>query len=87
MKRDTSQTSNNSELAAMPIARLRNLTLRYREVHALDSVSLEIPAGCMAGLIGPDGVGKSSLLALIAGARVIQEGEVEVLGGDRKSVV
>lgn len=82
MKRDTSQTSNNSELAAMPIARLRNLTLRYREVHALDSVSLEIPAGCMAGLIGPDGVGKSSLLALIAGARVIQEGEVEVLGGD-----
>ncbi|EUC69315.1 multidrug ABC transporter ATP-binding protein [Alcanivorax sp. 97CO-5] len=82
MKRDTSQTSNNSELAAMPVARLRNLTLRYREVHALDSVSLEIPAGCMAGLIGPDGVGKSSLLALIAGARVIQEGEVEVLGGD-----
>ena len=66
----------------MPVARLRNLTLRYREVHALDSVSLEIPAGCMAGLIGPDGVGKSSLLALIAGARVIQEGEVEVLGGD-----
>ena len=82
MKRDASQTSNNSELAAMPVARLRNLTLRYREVHALDSVSLEIPAGCMAGLIGPDGVGKSSLLALIAGARVIQEGEVEVLGGD-----
>ncbi|WP_062810877.1 ribosome-associated ATPase/putative transporter RbbA [Alcanivorax sp. NBRC 102028] len=82
MKRDTSQTSNNSELAAMPVARLRNLTLRYREVHALDSVSLDIPAGCMAGLIGPDGVGKSSLLALIAGARVIQEGEVEVLGGD-----
>ncbi len=66
----------------MPVARLRNLTLRYREVHALDSVSLDIPAGCMAGLIGPDGVGKSSLLALIAGARVIQEGEVEVLGGD-----
>ncbi|WP_288368570.1 ribosome-associated ATPase/putative transporter RbbA [uncultured Alcanivorax sp.] len=82
MKRDASQTSNNSELAAMPVARLRNLTLRYREVHALDSVSLDIPAGCMAGLIGPDGVGKSSLLALIAGARVIQEGEVEVLGGD-----
>ena len=74
--------SNNRELAAMPVARLRNITLRYREVHALDSVSLEIPSGCMAGLIGPDGVGKSSLLALIAGARAIQEGEVEVLGGD-----
>ena len=45
-------------------------------------VSLDIPAGCMAGLIGPDGVGKSSLLALIAGARKIQAGQVEVLGGD-----
>ena len=32
--------------------------------------------------IGPDGVGKSSLLSLLAGARVIQEGRIEVLGGD-----
>jgi ribosome-dependent ATPase len=36
----------------------------------------------MVGLIGPDGVGKSSVLALVAGARKIQEGCVEVLGGD-----
>src|SRR2546427_7437590 len=36
----------------------------------------------MVGLIGPDGVGKSSLMALISGARKIQEGSVEVLGGD-----
>ena len=43
---------------------------------------LDLPAGCMVGLIGPDGVGKSSLLALIAGARRIQQGQVEVLGGD-----
>ena len=36
----------------------------------------------MIGLIGPDGVGKSTLLALIAGVRKIQQGTVEVLGGD-----
>ena len=36
----------------------------------------------MVGLIGPDGVGKSSLLGLIAGARRIQSGQVEVLDGD-----
>jgi ribosome-dependent ATPase len=36
----------------------------------------------MVGLIGPDGVGKSSLLALIAGARAVQAGRVETLGGD-----
>jgi ribosome-dependent ATPase len=67
--------------APVPIARLREVTLRYGQVSALERVSLEIPAGCMAGLIGPDGVGKSSLLALVSGARAIQAGQVEVLGG------
>src|SRR3546814_5082370 len=36
----------------------------------------------MVALIGPDGVGKSSLFSLLAGARAIQQGTVEVLGGD-----
>jgi len=65
-----------------PVARLRDVTLRYRRTTALDGIDLDVPAGCMAGLIGPDGVGKSSLLSLIAGARAVQEGRVEVLGGD-----
>lgn len=67
---------------AAPVARLSDVGLQYRKVRALDAVGLEVPAGCMAGLIGPDGVGKSSLLSLIAGARAIQAGRVEVLGGD-----
>ncbi|WP_160119775.1 ribosome-associated ATPase/putative transporter RbbA [Rhodovarius lipocyclicus] len=65
-----------------PVARLIAVVLRYRRTVALDQVSLDIPAGCMAGLIGPDGVGKSSLLALLAGARRMQDGHVLVLGGD-----
>lgn len=40
----------------------------------------------MVGLIGPDGVGKSSLLSLIAGARTIEQGNVIVLGGDMRDV-
>ena len=68
--------------AAVPVARLRDVSLRYGKVRALDKVTIDIPAGCMAGLIGPDGVGKSSLLALIAGARAVQTGQVEGLGGD-----
>ncbi|MET1537723.1 ATP-binding cassette domain-containing protein, partial [Burkholderia sola] len=51
-------------------------------VQALAGIDLDIPEGRMVGLIGPDGVGKSSLMALISGARKIQEGSVEVLGGD-----
>ncbi|GAA0604423.1 ribosome-associated ATPase/putative transporter RbbA [Craurococcus roseus] len=72
-----------ASLAALdPVARLSDVGLRYGKVCALDAVSLDVPAGCMVGLIGPDGVGKSSLLALIAGARRLQTGRVEVLGGD-----
>ncbi len=64
------------------VARLDNVSLVYGKTHALDCVGLEIPARRMVGLIGPDGVGKSSLLALVAGARQIQQGRVEVLDGD-----
>ena len=70
---------------AAPVARLSDVSLRYGKTCALDALTLEIPAQCMVGLIGPDGVGKSSLLALLAGARQIQSGQVEVLGGDMAS--
>src|SRR5690606_38318686 len=58
---------------------------RYGKVQALEAIGLEIPTGCLAGFIGPDGVGKSSLLALIAGARAVQQGRIEVLGGNMAS--
>jgi ribosome-dependent ATPase len=44
--------------------------------------SLTVPSGCKVGLIGPDGVGKSTLQALIAGVRRIQTGRVVVLSSD-----
>ena len=64
------------------VAQLACVTHRYGKVTALDCVTLALPAGRMIGLIGPDGVGKSSLLAIIAGARQIRSGKVNVLGGD-----
>jgi len=66
------------------VARVAGVSHRYRKVCALDDVTLDIPLGCRVGLIGPDGVGKSSLLALIAGARRLQTGTVEVFGGDMR---
>ena len=65
-----------------PVAQLSGVSHRYGAVMALEAVDIVLPAGCMVGLIGPDGVGKSSLLALVSGARQIQAGQVEVLGGD-----
>ena len=64
------------------VARLEDVTHRYAAVRALDAVTLEIPSQRMVGVIGPDGVGKSSLLGIIAGSRQIQEGRVGVLSGD-----
>ncbi len=65
-----------------PVVRIAGVTRRYGKIVALDHIDLDIPAGCMVGLIGPDGVGKSTLLSLVAGARAIAEGRVEALGGD-----
>jgi ribosome-dependent ATPase len=67
------------------VVRLAGLRLNYGKTLAIDGVDLDIPAGRMIGLIGPDGVGKSSLLSLIAGSRAVQQGRVEVLGGDMAS--
>ena len=72
------------DAAPEPVARLRGVHLRYRKTEALAGIDQDLPAGCMVGLIGPDGVGKSSLLSLISGARQVQDGTVEVLGGDMR---
>jgi ribosome-dependent ATPase len=63
------------------IARVESVTQRYGKTLALSDLALDIPAQCMAGLIGPDGVGKSTLLALVSGVRKIQTGKVMVLDG------
>jgi ribosome-dependent ATPase len=67
---------------APPVARASTITHVYKTVHALENVSVDIPAGAMVGLLGPDAVGKSTLLGLFAGARKLQTGHLEVLGGN-----
>jgi ribosome-dependent ATPase len=64
------------------VANVERVSHRYGTRVALDDVTIEIPARRMIGVIGPDGVGKSTLLALIAGVRIIQQGHVTVFDGD-----
>jgi len=68
-----------------PVVRLHGVRLRYGKIEALAGIDMDVPAGRMVGLIGPDGVGKSSLLSLISGARAVQDGTVETLGGNMRS--
>ncbi|MBX9824072.1 MAG: ribosome-associated ATPase/putative transporter RbbA [Xanthobacteraceae bacterium] len=64
------------------VAGLMRVSHHYGSRAALDDITLDVPARRMTGVIGPDGVGKSTLLALISGVRKIQDGRVTVLGGD-----
>jgi len=68
-----------------PVIRIKGVTHIYQKRYAIDGITLDIPAGLMVGLLGPDGVGKSTLMGLISGARKLQLGHIEVLGGDMAS--
>jgi len=78
-------TGLEQDRSAPPLAaRVRSVSHAFKKVLALHDVTLDFPSGRMIGLIGPDGVGKSTLLSLIAGARKVQQGEVEALGADMR---
>jgi ribosome-dependent ATPase len=78
----SSEANMTEASAGAAVVSVRQATHRYGGTLALDSLSVEIPPGRMVGMIGPDGVGKSTLMALIAGSKKIQQGTVLVLGGD-----
>lgn len=61
--------------------RTRALGLRYKRTWALSQCTLDIPPGCVTGLVGPNGAGKSTLLGLAAGMVTPTTGTIEVCGG------
>ena len=70
------------ERAVVPVARLERVTQRYGRQSRWTTSRSHFRPAAMVGLIGPDGVGKSTLLSILAGARQIQSGSVSVLDGD-----
>jgi ribosome-dependent ATPase len=79
---DSAQNVSSVASVGAPVVSIKDVTHRYGATVALDGISLDIPGGIMVGIIGPDGVGKSTLMALIAGSKKMQQGKVIVLGGD-----
>jgi len=69
-------------VSSQAAATINALSQRYGSVVALDNINLDLQMGALTGFIGPDAVGKSTLLSIIAGARRIQSGSVCVLGAD-----
>jgi len=62
---------------------LRNITLRFGGVEAIKDISFDIREGEIRAIIGPNGAGKSSMLNVISGFYVPQEGEVWFHGKKR----
>ncbi len=62
------------------------LSLSYGGAVGIDGVTLSFPKRKLIGLIGPDGVGKSTLLSLISGSHAMQTGDLNVLGGSMRDV-
>src|SRR4026208_50507 len=59
-----------------------NISKSFGNVHAVDGVSLEIPAGEIYGLVGADGAGKTTTIRLLVGALKADSGQVNICGYD-----
>jgi branched-chain amino acid transport system permease protein len=60
---------------------VRDLTMLYGHVKALDGVDVTVPNGSVTAVIGPNGAGKSTLIDCVTGFAQGYEGEVRMLGG------
>ncbi len=63
-----------------PVIRTREVHKRFKDVKAVDGVSLEVGAGEFVGLLGPNGAGKTTLVEMIEGLKRPDAGEIAVLG-------
>lgn len=65
-----------------PAVQVEDLTKRYRDVLAVDAVSLSVGAGETLGILGANGAGKTTTVEMIAGLRRPDGGSVSVMGMD-----
>ncbi len=65
------------------VMEMKNITLRFGGVEAIKDISFDIREGEIRAIIGPNGAGKSSMLNVISGFYVPQEGEVWYKGSPR----
>lgn len=68
----------------MEAIKVSNLSKRYKKSSrpSLDNVSLDLPQGCVLGLVGENGAGKTTLIKAITGSAKFDSGSIEVLGHD-----
>ena len=65
-----------------PVVKVENLSKRYGDLRAVDSVTFDIANGEMVGIVGPNGAGKTTVVECILGLKERDGGRIEVLGED-----
>ncbi len=66
--------------------KLANVNVSIQAVHILRDVSLEVPTGSMAGLIGRNGAGKTTLMKSVMGLLKASRGEIVFDGQDLRAI-
>ena len=67
---------------AGPLLEIRELTVRYGGVTAVDAVSFAVPTASIFGLIGPNGAGKTSLVDALTGYTPVSSGHIAFEGAE-----
>ena len=70
----------NDRKTGRPILVVKDVTRVFGEKRALDSVSLEVSAGCIFGFVGPNGAGKTTLIRSIVGVAKPDSGDIRIAG-------
>lgn len=73
---------NDHPVATAPVIEVQDLSRTYKSKAALDSVTITVPKGCVFGLLGESGAGKTTLIRHLIGLLRPQQGTVRVLGRD-----
>src|SRR6266498_1568380 len=72
--------SGSPDEPSIPAIRVRNLKKKYGQIEAVRGIDLDVRAGEVFGLIGPDGAGKTSVFQILGGVMQATAGEAVMLG-------
>ena len=75
----TSEASSPAE-TTVPLVELRNISVAFGGLHAVEDVSVDLYAGEVVGLVGGNGAGKSTLMHTLSGAHPADSGEIRING-------
>ncbi|MDO4482416.1 MAG: ABC transporter ATP-binding protein [Bacillota bacterium] len=64
---------------------IRNLSKKYKDF-SLDNVNIALPEGCIMGIVGENGAGKTTMIKSMMGLISIDSGEIDVLGQDSRNL-